>query len=112
MTEPKKYKMRPARKKPDGSLQMVPIGYINGHRSALASEGMHAVTPSIHRAYLAGDIDIDDYPYPRVPTKRAKPAKDDAAPAAKKASKSKTSSTAKPKSDDAAESKAEKAEQD
>lgn len=65
MTEPKKYTMRPTRKKADGTFQMVPIGFINGHRSALASEGVHVVTPDIHRAYMSGDIDIDDYPHAR-----------------------------------------------
>lgn len=65
MSKPKKYKMRPTRTKPDGSFQMVPIGFVNGHRSALAGEGEHEVTPAIHRAYMAGDVDIDGYPYER-----------------------------------------------
>lgn len=65
MTHPKKYKMRPTRKKPGGGFQQVPIGFIKGRLSALASEGTHEVSPAIHRAYMAGDIDIDDYPHER-----------------------------------------------
>lgn len=65
MSERKKYKMRPARKNEKGQLQQVPIGYYKGKLSALASEGEYEVTPSIHRAFMCGDIDIDGYPHKR-----------------------------------------------
>ena len=87
MTQPKKYKMRPTRKDENGNLQQVPIGHINGHLSALASECTHQVTPAIHRAYMCGDIDIDDYPHER----RGQPKK--------KASKKRASKASKPKPD-------------
>ena len=65
MSKPIKYTMRPTRKKKDGTFQMVPIGFINGHKSGLTAEGEHAVNSGIHRAWLNGDIDIDDYPHER-----------------------------------------------
>ncbi len=103
MSQPKKYKMRPARKDAEGKLQQVPIGYINGHASALASEGTHLVTPAIHNAFLCGDIEIDDYPFEPRPKPRTHKEKSAKAPA-KKATKKK-SKTPKPADDsDAAKS--------
>lgn len=106
MSQPKKYKMRPARKDAKGNLQQVPIGFINGHASALAAEGTHVVTPAIHNAFLCGDIEIDDYPHE--PRPKARTHKEKAAKTPPKKSSNKASKTPKP----AAESKAAKSEND
>lgn len=92
MSERKKYKMRPARKNAKGELQAVPIGYYRGKLSALQGEGEYLVTPTIHRAYMAGDIDIDGYPHERP----AGVAKTVTAKPKKKRSKSKPKAETKP----------------
>lgn len=97
MSKPKKYTMRPTRKKPDGTLQMVPIGFIKGHKSGLSAEGEHEVNSHIHRAWLNGDIDIDDYPHERPAQGGPKAVPPAAKKADKKAKKSpKKSETPKP----------------
>ena len=59
MAHAKKYTMRPARQRPDGELQPV---YFNGKKNAIAREETMAVTPDLHRAFMAGDLEIDGYP--------------------------------------------------
>lgn len=74
MAHAKKYTMRPARQRPDGELQPV---YFNGKKNAIAREETMAVTPDLHRAFMAGDLEIDGYQHTRKGS--AKPAKKRAA---------------------------------
>lgn len=99
MSARKKYTMRPARKKEDGTPQMVPIGLYRGLPSALAREGEYEVTPAIHRAYMAGDIDIDDYPHKRKGEEKPKPKRTRKKPA--KPAAEAPAADAAPKPDDA-----------
>ncbi len=62
MASPKKYSMRPAKRHPDGSPVMVKF---NNGRSAIAQQESLQVTPDLHRAYMAGDLEIDGYPHDR-----------------------------------------------
>ena len=67
MSDAKKYKMRPAKRLPNGKL--IPIHA--GGNSYLTAEGEHAVTPALHTAWDRGDVEIDDYP-PKAPKKASK----------------------------------------
>lgn len=73
MSDAPKFKMRPARKFPDGhpkAGQFVPVPI--GNFRTLVGEGSYPVNGAMHKAWKTGSLEIDDYPEASKPKRASK----------------------------------------